>query len=108
MTEAWFLFDQDAIRSAAGNPRGRNDLNLPTHAEAARRADPKEILEEALVAASESSGRRLAEFRRDLAARKKMVSEKIENFSPLMVHDSFRRFYDETGAVLRDAGFMSS
>ena len=29
MTEAWLLVDGQAIRSAAGNPRGRIDLSMP-------------------------------------------------------------------------------
>src|SRR5262245_4147817 len=46
MTEAWFLFDERAIRFAADRLRGVTPLQLPTPAEAARRADPKSLLEE--------------------------------------------------------------
>src|SRR5690606_21542965 len=53
MTEAWFLFDEPAIRRAAGNPRSGVPLDLPTHDTVQRRADPKQIIERALVVASE-------------------------------------------------------
>ena len=29
MTEAWLLFDESAIRVVAGNPNGKNPLNIP-------------------------------------------------------------------------------
>ncbi len=29
MLEAWLLFDEDAIRRAAGNPNGKEDLDVP-------------------------------------------------------------------------------
>jgi hypothetical protein len=63
MTEAWLLLDEAAIRSAAGNPRGRLPLNLPPLASIERVADPKETLFQAIRTASEHSGRRLRSLR---------------------------------------------
>lgn len=57
-TESWLLLDEHQIRIVAGNPRGRNDLRLPAPNEVERRADPKKLLAEALLAASNESGRR--------------------------------------------------
>lgn len=42
--EAWFLFDEPAIRRAAGNPNGRSPLDLPAWKEVEGLADPKEVL----------------------------------------------------------------
>jgi hypothetical protein len=67
MTEAWLLVDEAAIRTAAGNPRGRLPLNLPAPRFVEQQADPKELLFESLRVASEQAGRRL----RDLGVEKR-------------------------------------
>ena len=59
MTEAWLLFDEGAIRKAAGNPNGKLTLNLPAIERLETTPNPKNILIEALKAASELSARRL-------------------------------------------------
>ena len=63
MTEAWLLSDEEAIRSAAENKNGRAPLNLPNRRSWEALNDPKRTLFEALVTASEKSGRALAKFR---------------------------------------------
>jgi len=65
MTEAWSLLDEAAIRSAAGNPNGRNSLTLPKPNRVESIADPKQLLREVLLEASGATGRR----RRMVAAR---------------------------------------
>lgn len=69
MTEAWLLFDSSAIRHAADNPNGKIQLNIPRLQDIERVADPKKELEGLLCVASEKSGRRLAQFKRDIASR---------------------------------------
>jgi hypothetical protein len=44
MTEAWLLIDEKAIREAAGNPKGRQPLNLPKPSKTEELSDPKETL----------------------------------------------------------------
>ena len=58
MTEAWLLSDELAIRTAAGNPNGREDLNLPELHRIEELADPKAVLHGALTAASGLNARR--------------------------------------------------
>ena len=58
MTEAWLLFDEAAIRRAAGNPNGRVSLQLPP-GDPEEIADPKQLLHDLLRTASELGGRRL-------------------------------------------------
>lgn len=65
MTEAWLLLEETAIRKVVGNPNGRVPLDLPTPREAERRPDAKQILNDALLAASETTGRRRKRIRRD-------------------------------------------
>ncbi|MCA9699867.1 MAG: DUF4276 family protein [Myxococcales bacterium] len=59
--EAWLLLDETAIRSVAGNPRGRTPLDLPKPKHIENRADPKRVLQTALSAA-EKPGRRRKSF----------------------------------------------
>jgi len=48
MTEAWLLFDEAAIRRAAGCPNGSMPLELPSLKTSEDIPDPKTILHEAL------------------------------------------------------------
>jgi hypothetical protein len=99
MTEAWLLIEEPAIRRAAGNPNGSRALNLPPLQRLESIPDPKETLHEALLAASESSGRRLKQFRRDLPMLKHRVSELIEDFSPLRRLSAFQQFERDVRAA---------
>jgi hypothetical protein len=88
MTEAWFLFDAQAIRGAAGNPRGGIDLELPRLPHCESLLDPKAVLDDLLARASELSGRRLRRFRSGSLLHR--VSELISDFSPLRELQAFR------------------
>lgn len=96
MTEAWLLFDPTAIRLAADNPNGQRRLNLPRVRDLDRLTDPKRQLSECLCAASEKSGRRLDQFKRDMATRVHRVAEVIGDFSPLRALPAFSRFENDT------------
>ena len=90
MLEAWLLFDELAIRSAAGNPNGQSPLNLPPLTRVEDRPDPKRDLREALRTASELSGRRLKKFNTSTAFWR--VVDFIRDFSPLRQLPAFRQF----------------
>lgn len=62
MQEAWMLHDEDAIRRAAGQPSGRQQLGLPPATRLEAIADPKTVLHNALASACGLSGRRLRRF----------------------------------------------
>lgn len=51
MTEAWLLFDADAIRRAAGNPSSAASLELPQWKRVEALPDPKSLLHELLLSA---------------------------------------------------------
>src|SRR5262249_45652798 len=85
MTEAWLLIDADAIRRAAGNSHSQAPLDLPPLRRLEQESDPKALLHELLIAASEKQGRRLGQFKQDLASRRARVAEFIADFSPLHV-----------------------
>jgi len=105
MTEAWLLFDEAAIRAAAGRPRGREPLMLPKLSQLEGRADPKELLEGALIeAAGSPSGRALRRLREDLGMLKHRVAENIEDFTPLRALSAFAQWEADLSAALRGLG----
>lgn len=89
MQEAWLLFDERAMRQAAGNPNGRVKLDLPTLKTVENMPDPKSVLHTALKQASGLKGRRLASFQPQASVHR--VAALIEDFSPLKTLPAFQR-----------------
>ena len=102
MTEAWLLLDERAIRQAVRNPHGRVQLTLPSPNEVARRADPRAILEGALLEASEKRGRRRNDTRRALPDICHRLLENLPIAGPLEQVPSWTRFRDDTIAALQE------
>jgi len=90
MSEAWLLFNESAIRQAAGNPNGTVWLDLPPLNRLEDRPDPKSDLLEALRLASELRGRRLKKFNDAQAVRR--VGDFLNDFSPLRELPAFLAF----------------
>lgn len=107
MTEAWLLTNEDAIRRAADNPNGKVKLNMPSIAEMENLPDPKERLNEILRLACDLSGRRLAQFKRDEAARRVRVADFVQDYSPLLCLPAFSRFQQDTYSLLEQQGWLS-
>jgi hypothetical protein len=99
MVEAWLLFDERAIRHAAGNPSGRVKLNLPSLQNVESRPDPKRDLRLALQTASELRGRRLKKFH-TLSAFWSVVDH-LDDFTPLRQLSGFLAF-ERTVCCIRD------
>ena len=106
MTEAWLLIDEAAIRRAADNPKGSVPLTLPLLKDLEDLPDPKQKLNELLRTACELRGRRLAQFRRDEAARRVRVADLMDDFSPLLRLPAFQRLQEETHALLEAQGWV--
>jgi hypothetical protein len=102
MQEAWLLFDEAALREAAGNPRGQVRLDLPKLAAVERLADPKKLLYDLLRQASERYGRRLRKFQPDVATHR--LAQIIEDYSPLRQLPAFQAFEDDLSAALMQIG----
>ena len=96
MTEAWLILDEAAIRAAVGRPNGRTPLHLPTTREAERRANPKDILANALLAASEATGRRRKDIRSDFGALRQRLLRNLPINGPVTQLDSWARFRNDT------------
>jgi hypothetical protein len=104
MQEAWLLFDEAAIRRAAGNPCGKLPLRLPKIGDIESIADPKAVLHEALRSATELSGRRLKSFSSYQAAYR--LGELIHDFSPLRVLPAFQALEEEIEVIIWQRGWQ--
>jgi len=93
MTEAWLLFDTDAIREAAGNPNGTTHLNLPILTRLEDVPDPKTILHNLILEATELGTRRKRHFKVKGAVQR--IPEYIEDFSPLRELRAFSNLEEE-------------
>lgn len=81
MQEAWLLFDEAAVREAAGKPTGRISLRLPPLRRAEAVPDPKRVLHQALIAASGLGGRKRRQF--PVRERVHRLATLLQDFSPL-------------------------
>lgn len=97
MQEAWLLFDENALRRAAGNPNGRQPLCLPPIPRLEQLPDPKETLYELLKQASGLSGRRLKKLQINRCANR--VSDYVYSFDPLRVLPAFRALEADIGEI---------
>jgi hypothetical protein len=100
MTEAWLLFSAQAIRQAAGNVFGRENVALPPIGRLEALNDPKGLLYGLLRTASGLTGRRLKRFRVDYHARK--VPDFINDFSPLRTLAAFRIMEDNLHTLIAE------
>lgn len=98
MTEAWLLFDEAAIRRAAGNPSSDTPLNLPALSRVEDLPDPKAILNDALLRATDKPPRRLKKFKTGLAVQR--VAELISDYAPLRRTPAFQALENELQTVL--------
>ena len=105
MQEAWLLFDEPAIRRAAGNPNGRNVLELPDTGLVETVPDPKEFLFRIIRESSGLHGTRL----KKLNPRKRafLVSQSIDDFSPLRTTNSFQALEHQLKNALVANGWKS-
>ena len=104
MLEAWLCFSENAVRQAAGNPQGTVKLNLPSLKRVESRPDPKADLKDALLSASELTGRRRNKF--DTSAAFWRLVDCIEDFSPLRALPSFQSF-EKSLASLKENGWKT-
>jgi hypothetical protein len=103
MQEAWLLFDETAIKHAAGNGASRERLDLPLLGELESLPDPKAVLHDCLRRASGLRGRRLRTF--PVGKRARRVAELIDDFSSLRALPAFSALEDDVKEVIMSAGW---
>ena len=89
MTEAWLLFNESAIRKAAGNPCGTQPLSVPPLRGIEGHPDPKRVLVGALRTASGLAGRRLSKL--NFGEARHRLAEALTDYSPLRVLPAFQQ-----------------
>lgn len=89
MQEAWLLIDEVALRRAAGNPNGREKIQLPPINKLESLSDPKKMLYNLLRQASGLSGRRLKQF--NVGQSVYRLAELMTNFSALRSLSAFEQ-----------------
>jgi hypothetical protein len=82
-TEAWLLVDEAAIRTVAGKPNSRVDIGLPALRQIENLSDPKKCLREALVRASETTGRRRREQVNRFSTNRRLLLERLDPNGPV-------------------------
>jgi hypothetical protein len=100
MTEAWLLFDENAIRKAAGNPKGSVEIRLPAFNRLEDLPDPKRLLFSILTDASELSGRNKKRF--NPAKRRYLIADYIDDYKPLMALSAFKRLHEDINKFVAD------
>lgn len=90
-TETWLLVDETAIRRAVGNASGRVALALPTPGRAESLSEPKERLHQALIDASEQTGRRLQSLKSSLPTITRMLLRELSLDGPHTMIPSWSR-----------------
>ncbi|HUV62303.1 MAG TPA: hypothetical protein VMW24_00325 [Sedimentisphaerales bacterium] len=93
MTEAWLLFNTDAIKEAAGNPNGTAHLSLPGLRRLEEVPDPKAMLHNLILEATELGSHRRKHFKVKRAVQR--IPECIEDFSPLRELPAFSNLEEE-------------
>jgi hypothetical protein len=97
MTEAWLLVSEIALRSAAGNPQGRERLNLPSLGKLESVPDAKELLENLLTEASGLSGRKRKKF--SFPAARARIPDFLGDWETLLRLPSASQLDDEIAAL---------
>ncbi len=99
MQEAWMLFDEPAIRKAACNPNGRKHLDMPSLAKCEDLPNPKEMLYNLLLEASDLPSHRRKNVPVERYAYR--VTEKIEDYSPLRRLSSFSELENDIQVLIQ-------
>jgi len=100
MMEAWLLIDESAIRSAAGNPNGTENLSLPDIRRLEDIPNPKRVLHDALTTASGLNARRRS--RLSVPERVHRIPNYIDDFSRLNVLPAFQTLQEDIRVLVEN------
>ncbi|MBN2302853.1 MAG: DUF4276 family protein [Anaerolineae bacterium] len=103
MMEAWLLFDEEAIRCAAGNPNGRVRLKLPACKTIETIPNPKQVLHDLLLQASEAAGRHRKKFRPHQRVHR--LAELIDDYAPLRNLPAFQALEADIHTLVEAQGW---
>lgn len=93
MTEAWLLISEQALRASVDHRNGNVPLNLPPMKKLEKIPNPKQFLEQALLLASELSGRHKKKFY--FPKHRARIPDYVEDWNRLLELPSAKRLYDD-------------
>lgn len=102
-TEAWLLADEELIQSVVGRAKttmSRRDLGIPALDQVENTASPKEVLEQALVAATKESGRARKRTKSKFSDLRTAIMDFLDIDGPLAELPSWRRFRESTESAV--------
>ncbi|MFI6999986.1 hypothetical protein [Nocardia sp. NPDC050175] len=105
MTEAWLLLEEDAIRRVAGNPRGRKDINLPPRRRVESVADPKQMLQQCLLAAADCTGRRREQVAKRFYEHRRQLLQRIDCSGPIADLPSWQQLIKDIESAVETLEF---
>jgi hypothetical protein len=100
MVEAWLLFNETAIRQAAGNPNGTVILSMPRLIDVENIPDPKDVLHNLVLAATDLPTRRRKRF--DVNKAVHLIPKYIDDFSPLKNLPAFSSLEEQVVQTITD------
>jgi len=98
--EAWLMTDAQALRQIVGRPNGRAELGIPRLAAIETTPSPKERLRDALLAASEATGRRRVQERKDFEKRRRALLERLDIDGPVRQLAAWRQLEADIQAAV--------
>jgi len=102
--EAWLLADVPAIRGVVGRPRSTLELPIPSLNQIEVTMNPKEVLQKALLVASDSRGRRRDKEARLFSVRRRNLLERLDVDGPVRHLESWKRLETDNGRAIRSWG----
>jgi hypothetical protein len=93
MTEAWLLISETALRASVDNLGGSTPLDIPAIKTLEKIPNPKLLLEQKLVLASELTGRRKKKF--FFPEHRSRIPDYIEDWNQLLELPSALRLYED-------------
>lgn len=99
--EAWLLTDAKAIREVVGNSNGRAALPLPPLRKIEDVPDPKALLREALVIASELTGRRAEAVKQQFPLHRRGLLDTLDLDGPVSSLPAIVRLRTDISAALK-------
>ncbi|MFJ6159231.1 DUF4276 family protein [Pseudarthrobacter sp. NPDC092184] len=93
--EAWLLADEAQIRSVAGRPSGKQALGVPSLSKIESTKSPKEILQKAYLAASETKGARYKRQAKQFPQHRATLLERLDHDGPIKSLPSWQRFVED-------------
>lgn len=98
--EAWLLLDEAAIRTVAGNPRGRSGLQLPSLRTIESTREPKEVLKAAILRAADQTGRQAERIRKRFDEHREALLQRLDRDGPVRQLPSFQRLVADIQTVM--------